>query len=222
MGYFFITLIIVVGYFICVSVAVSMADNKRALSKIAMIVLVAYGCVVGMIAAIGQYLGELGLLLFLLAALYSIFFLAWMIYRIVKTQPRLNIGVLAAFISYIVAVLYLTTFMRDSGSNSQIQMEVLNWAKENGIEDFNHILLNVAMFVPIGVLFPLLSEESRGKVLGGASFGILLSTLIETGQLLLHSGTCDIDDILSNSLGALFGAVISAAVTQSRRRVRRR
>lgn len=206
---FFIILVIIVGYFALVSFVMSQADNKRALSKIALIVLLVYGCVIGMIAAIGQYLGETGLLLYVLALIYSIFFLLWKIYCLYKERPRIQTGILVIFISYLLAVLYITTFMRHAGSNHQVQMEVMNWLREDSVESFEHIFLNMAMFVPIGVIFPFITDSFHKKMVSGVSFGILFSTAIETGQLFLHSGTCDIDDILSNSLGALIGTCLA-------------
>lgn len=222
MGSFFIMLVIVAGYFVFVSIAMSRADNKRELSRIAFTALLVYACVVGMIIAIGQYLGELGLLLYTAALLYAIFFLLWKVYCLLKEKPRIQIGVLVIFISYLLAVLYITTFMRESGSNDQIQMEVMNWLKEGSVESFDHIVLNIVMFVPVGVIFPYITDRYNRKMISSVSFGILFSTAIETGQLVLHSGTCDIDDILSNSLGALAGAAIAALGMRMKRKFGKR
>lgn len=222
MGSFFIMLVIVAGYFVFVSIAMSRADNKRELSRIAFIALLIYACVVGMIIAIGQYLGEMGLLLYTVALLYSIFFLVWKIYCLLKEKPRIQIGVLVIFISYLLAVLYITTFMRESGSNDQIQMEVMNWLKEGSVESFDHIVLNIAMFVPIGVIFPYITDRYYRKMISSISFGILFSTAIETGQLVFRYGTCDIDDILSNSLGALIGAAIAAVGMRMKQKFEKR
>ena len=38
---------------------------------------------------------------------------------------------------------------------------------------------------------------------------MLLSVLIETEQRLFHTGRCDIDDIVENTLGAAAGALLS-------------
>lgn len=221
MGSFLMLLLIVAGYFVFVSITISRADNKGDLSKIALIVLLIYACVVGMIVAVGQYLGEIGLLLYVFALLYSIFFFLWKIYSLLRERPRFQTGVLVIFISYLFAVLYITTFMREAGSNNQIQMEVMNWLKEESVESFEHIFLNVAMFVPIGVIFPFMTERYNRKLISSASFGILFSTIIETGQLFLHSGTCDIDDILSNSLGALIGTAIAAAGIRMKQKIKK-
>ncbi len=222
MEFFLIILLIVAGYFAFVSIAMSRADNKRALSSIAVSVLLVYGCVIGIFVAIGTYLGETGLLLYAVALLYSIFFFAWKIFDLIRTRPRIHLSVLAVLVSYLLAVLFITSFMREAGSNNQIQMEIMNWMQEDGIESFEHTLQNVAMFVPIGVLCPFIADGKGRKILSSVSFGILFSTAIETGQLLLRSGTCDIDDILSNSLGALIGAVIASVAMRLKQKRERR
>ena len=214
MEFFLIILLIVAGYFAFVSIAMSRADNKRALSNIALSVLLIYGCVIGIFVAIGRFLGETGLLLYAVAVLYSMFFFVWRIFDLIRTRPRIHISVLAVLASYLLAVLFITSFMREAGSNNQIQMEVMNWMKEDGIESFEHTLQNVAMFVPIGVLCPFIFDRKNRRILASVSFGILFSTAIETGQLLMRSGTCDIDDILSNSLGALIGALIAGVAVR--------
>ena len=221
MSLILIMLLVVVGYFVFVCLAMSHADDKKGISGIALSVLLIYGCIVGMLAAVGQYLGEVGLLLYMFASIYSILFLAKGIYGLFKAKPRIQAGVLVIFLSYLLAVLYITTFMRETGSNDRVQMEVLNWLKEEGVESFDHIFLNVAMFVPVGVIFPFITDRSNKKMLSSVSFGLLFSTAIETGQLLLHYGTCDIDDILSNSLGALIGAAIAAVGIRMKRKLKK-
>lgn len=208
MDSFFIILLVVLGYFFVLSMVMARLDSGRAISAVAVIVLLIYGCMIGMAAAIGQYLGEAGLLIYAVSIIYSCLFWSWKIYRSVKEKPKIQLGALLTMLAYLMAVLYITIFMREGGTNFTVQMEVLNWMQEEGIETFEHILLNVAMFVPIGALFPFVTEGSRGKLVSGTSFGILFSVLIETGQLILHSGTCDIDDIISNSLGAFIGALM--------------
>lgn len=173
-------------------------------------VLIIYLCVIGMIAAVGKYLGELGLVLYAAAIVYSCFYAVWTIYSFFRQKQKLRMGELFTLLAYLLAVLYVTIFMRTEGTNTKVQMEVLNWllsAGKEGTEDFQHILLNVAMFVPVGALAAMVTDGVRGKVLNGVSFGLFFSTAIETGQLILRSGTCDIDDILANTFGALVGAV---------------
>lgn len=64
-------------------------------------------------------------------------------------------------------------------------------------------VLNIIMFMPLGFLVPLIwcSYRNGIKVMG---IGLLFSGLIEFFQLFNYR-TTDIDDLLMNTLGALFG-----------------
>lgn len=226
MGPFLIILIIVGGYFICLGLAMSRSDSKQSVSALAVIVMLVYSCVVGMFVAVRQYLGELGLVLYAAAIIYSCLYWGWKIYRLWNEKPQIRKGILLTLGTYLLAVLYITTFMRKSGTNSQVQMFVMNWlfaAKESGaVESFDHVLLNVAMFVPIGVLFPLAADEDGGKFISAVSFGMLVSVIIETGQLIFHYGTCDIDDIISNTVGTAIGALIVMIWQKGKRSIKDR
>ena len=71
----------------------------------------------------------------------------------------------------------------------------------------NHMLLNVAMFVPLGFIYPMIYPEKLAKVIRVLPMGLLCAIAIESTQLLLRMGQCDIDDIIANTLGAVIGAV---------------
>ncbi len=78
---------------------------------------------------------------------------------------------------------------------------------------FWEILLNIALFVPIGALLPLASGRKRGIWLALVT-GILISTSIEGLQLWLCRGLFEFDDIFDNTLGCVLGqAVIGNPVT---------
>ena len=67
-----------------------------------------------------------------------------------------------------------------------------------------NVLLNIALFVPLGVLLPLLWKPFRKWYAAlGAGFGV--SLLIELTQLLTARGMCDVDDLFTNTLGAMLG-----------------
>lgn len=67
-----------------------------------------------------------------------------------------------------------------------------------------NVLLNIALFVPLGVLLPLLWKPFRKWYAAlGAGFGV--SLLIELAQLFTGSGMCDVDDLFTNTLGAMLG-----------------
>ncbi len=60
------------------------------------------------------------------------------------------------------------------------------------------------MFIPFGFIIPLLWNISNKKVI---IIGFSISLFIEIMQLFLSRGT-DIDDLILNTIGVLFGLII--------------
>lgn len=63
---------------------------------------------------------------------------------------------------------------------------------------------NVAAFVPLGMLLPRLFEKSR-KFLPTVFFCFEFSLCVEIIQLVFKVGSFDVDDILLNTAGGVFG-----------------
>ena len=72
--------------------------------------------------------------------------------------------------------------------------------------DPNLQMLNIIMFVPAGLLLPLVWEK-YGKLKETAGYGFLLSLLIECSQLLCWRVT-DINDLIMNTFGAVVGWMV--------------
>ena len=60
------------------------------------------------------------------------------------------------------------------------------------------------MFIPFGFIIPLLWNISNRRVI---IIGFCISLFIEISQLFLSRGT-DVDDLILNTLGVLFGLII--------------
>ena len=72
---------------------------------------------------------------------------------------------------------------------------------------------NVAMFVPLGVLLPLLWEKLRRfRVFLPTTLAVIVG--IELVQLVTLLGKCDVDDLLLNLVGVAIGFAISALLTK--------
>lgn len=69
--------------------------------------------------------------------------------------------------------------------------------------DTLQFLLNILMFVPLGIFLPLLWERF-GSLKETAGFGFLLSLLIEVSQLFCFRIT-DLNDLFMNTLGVVLG-----------------
>ncbi len=73
------------------------------------------------------------------------------------------------------------------------------------------VLLNVVLFLPLGVLW----HRSRGgSVLAALALGLLAGSLIEAAQLFLAPRYTTLSDVLANGTGAGIGAALSAALSR--------
>ena len=65
---------------------------------------------------------------------------------------------------------------------------------------------NIAAFVPFGFILPMLMQR---KTRGGRVIlaGFFTSCLVEFIQLVTDLGTCDVDDIILNTLGVIVGLI---------------
>lgn len=72
------------------------------------------------------------------------------------------------------------------------------------VQNWLLVLLNVAAFVPLGLLLPLTAKVFRRWYITVPAGG-LLSLAIETLQLLTGRGTFDVDDLFTNTLGTALG-----------------
>lgn len=66
--------------------------------------------------------------------------------------------------------------------------------------------LNIIIFIPFGICVTLLFK--RKKVWLVFLLAFLLSTIFEVEQLITALGYCDINDVITNVLGAIIGAII--------------
>lgn len=69
--------------------------------------------------------------------------------------------------------------------------------------DYMNSLLNVLLFVPLGVFLPVLWRRFQ-KLLWTLLFGLMFSLLIEVLQIFTYRAT-DINDLMTNTVGALVG-----------------
>lgn len=77
-----------------------------------------------------------------------------------------------------------------------------------------NILGNVVLFIPLGLFLPLLSEKFN-KLWKVLAFTAAVMCLAESLQFLTALGTCDIDDVILNTLGALIGYLIYKAIKKT-------
>lgn len=99
----------------------------------------------------------------------------------------------------------------DIGQYGQIiRIEEINLIPFNS-EGIRTYVLNIIMFMPLGFLLPLIWEKFR-NIVKVFYTGLGFSLAIEICQLFNHRAT-DIDDLMMNSLGAVFGYFIWVCVS---------
>ncbi len=109
------------------------------------------------------------------------------------------------------AIIYLTV-MRPSGYGGSANLHLFRaWREawnEFSFKAWSNVLLNVAMFVPLGVLLPLTHTFFRRWY---AAAGVFFASTfaIEFTQIFAHRGMFDVDDLFANFLGAVIGYGLS-------------
>ncbi|MGO4234680.1 VanZ family protein [Pseudarthrobacter sp. YAF2] len=74
---------------------------------------------------------------------------------------------------------------------------------------------NVGLFLPVGFVAALAFTNKKWWQIG--AFGMLISGCIELGQLLfLHSRFASPSDVMTNTSGAVIGALVAVLATQKR------
>ncbi|QUC68206.1 VanZ family protein [Aristaeella hokkaidonensis] len=104
-------------------------------------------------------------------------------------------------IMYILIIGYMTLMFRESIS-SKIQVSLF-WNYSKIITDNRilvEILRNIWLFIPLGALFYRLYPR---KII--IMIPVLISIVIEIIQYLTGIGSCDLDDIVHNGIGAIIG-----------------
>ena len=70
------------------------------------------------------------------------------------------------------------------------------------------IILNTMFFVPIGLMQPyVINEKVKRPIRTTIIIGFLLSLTVELLQLILHRGTFETEDIITNTLGTAIGTL---------------
>lgn len=112
-------------------------------------------------------------------------------------------------IVYMMCVFAITVFSR-----TNTELYKINLIPLNGFRDYDHINrelirdgANLLLFLPLGIFFGWQHENKRLYLHSlGFSFGFSLA--VELLQLGGRFGTFDVDDLIFNTLGGLFGAFI--------------
>lgn len=137
------------------------------------------------------------------------------------------------FISYLVLLVYFLFFAESMGRsqaqdgysyNLELFKEIkrfYTYRHQVGIEAFIlNIFGNVAAFIPCGFFLPIISRRSR-RWYNTVLISFLFSLTVELIQLVSKVGIFDVDDLLLNTLGGVFGFICYKLIQTCRIRRRR-
>lgn len=128
------------------------------------------------------------------------------------------------FVAYLAAVVYLTlspagSYIEQGGVNL-IPFSSVEFAVLSGSEVARQlIVLNIVMFMPMGVFLPWVFPNQINRLYKAAIFCALITLLIECLQVILPGGRAfDIDDILMNLFGGCVGYALFALILWLRKK----
>ncbi|MFC0114882.1 VanZ family protein [Kibdelosporangium aridum] len=139
-----------------------------------------------------------------------------------RVRPLIS-GAVTLYASLALAVVFLPLPTASTPRLKQeIQLMPLQWVLDTVGGDLNaakQVLLNVLLFVPLGIFARVLWRRTARQAL---TIGFVASLTIEVTQLSGNFGTApfvyrifDVDDLITNTFGALLGYLLANAVVQS-------
>ena len=127
-------------------------------------------------------------------------------YKGEKKFPFAKVILWLALTGY-VAIVLAVTVLRGAGLRGSNLHLFRAWREAWNIFSFKNwanVLLNIAMFVPLGILLPWIHKLFRKWYVMLVS-GLVCSLAIESFQAITRRGLFDVDDLFANTLGAIFG-----------------
>lgn len=109
-------------------------------------------------------------------------------------------------ITYIFLLFFFAVLSREPSAKNPVRIDLFWSYTQPRVGILKDNLLNIALFIPIGILICLIADRYRmGKTL---FVGLFVSMVIEFSQLIWKRGVFDVDDLFNNVVGAVVGGLI--------------
>lgn len=110
---------------------------------------------------------------------------------------------------YLIVLICSAIIFRSPRETEVIAVELF-WSWSSSQQLLWNNLINIAAFIPVGLLIGLIVP--RYQLLVASLAGLFLSETFECFQLILRRGVFDVDDLFNNVVGALIGGLIAVVV----------
>ncbi len=108
------------------------------------------------------------------------------------------------FCTYVAVVIQIAYLSREPGSRTDVAFGLWDtWGTT--LQAHAYVIENVMMFIPFGFLFPMFGKWAR---YGCMPLAVLASMAIEGMQYLSKRGYCQLDDVVTNTMGAVIGYLV--------------
>lgn len=148
----------------------------------------------------------------------SIYLCIWVRFR--NKIRLLNISTIIVSLIYVYLLLSIT--LADRIQLSYVAVDITPFHSYYGIlargwngEGFyiaQSLLGNVILFLPLGIVFSVVFQENKEKILAVALCALMISLSIELIQYSFCLGTFEVDDLIHNTLGGVFGLLLAESV----------
>ena len=174
--------------------------------------LVIYGCFSGVLLMIFATLDLLDNASVMITVLLGLGSTAGIAMFLRQHGRELNPLFTAALALYFLALVYICIFSRFGEERTEVNTDVFaalqSALSEGTLLPLQHFFLNMILFLPVGILIPLICPGQLFRLLQVLAPAALISTAIEAIQMVFRLGNCDLEDITANILGAACGFLL--------------
>ena len=205
-----IGILLATAFFVTWKTVLGRMRNRNAVLSVTVILAFLFICLGAVLFLVMQMVVDTRALLLTLLMLFSVVAFGGLLVFCAKHMHEMNKGAFALFVTYVLVILLITIFIRQEHNTSVRVDTFADIAEALRMQNsmwIAHMLQNMALFAPVGFLFPMMHRKLESATYT-LLIGMMLSTLIETTQLFAAIGQCDIGDILMNVLGAAAGYLI--------------
>lgn len=134
-----------------------------------------------------------------------------------KVDYKINKSTLILFIIYLIALFWILLFklgVRFSYmGDRRVNLVPFNKAFSNGNIDLGETIMNVIIFLPLGIYSGVLFKRWSFGI--KVFFFFLTSLMFEVIQYLLSVGSFDMTDIVNNTVGGIIGLMLFIAIEKA-------